>query len=102
MKVTINNDIVRIIVKYLDKCYTKEIVDTMDVGGKVKSSVIIKPKLPTDYEYLKPKELLIVLTNEFGSKFDDEGFIKKLLWQIIKDWCFGKINKYGQLSVNHL
>ena len=100
---TIDNNKVAFIVKYLDNNFDKDIVNKIDVDGRRRSIPIVRVKegLSAEIEQFRLRDLSFILESVFGKYFKNKAYMKKLLRQILIDWYLGKITKTGMLTKNH-
>lgn len=88
--------------KYLDKNFAKTEIDDIGENGypiKIKSAVLLSDK-KQPLKTLQPRELLMLLDDNFHKIITNDDDRKKFLKQVIRDWFNGKISKEGVLSVN--
>lgn len=98
----VNNELVKTIVKYLNKHFKPVKYDDINADGEVVQPYAIQ-MLSMDGEPLQTisvETLVNKIDGVFQKKIKDDNDRKKFYHQIVDDWLKGKISKEGILSVN--
>lgn len=92
---------VLIIKDYLDKNFTKSVIDDIDANGYPKKVGVINMMSGKQVvKTLQGDEMLLLLDDKFSKMIKDKDDRIKFLKQVLNDWYSNNISKNGLLSVN--
>jgi hypothetical protein len=93
---------VLIIKNYLDKNFIKSTIDDIDNNGyPIKTRVVSMKNSNGDaLNTMTTSQLFYLIQDKFKNIYHNKEQRDKLIKQVIKDWCDGKISREGMLSVN--
>lgn len=93
---------VLIIKNYLDKNFIKSTIDDIDNNGyPIKTRVVSMKNSNGDaLNTMTTFQLFYLIQDKFKNIYHNKEQRDKLIKQVIKDWCDGKISREGMLSVN--
>lgn len=89
------SDKVEMVKKYLDNNFMKATFEKN--GENVGIFVKVSNHLPTEKSYWK-QDVLDILDKEFNKLITDKKEREGFLNQVLSDWYYNKISKYGSLS----
>lgn len=99
-----NAEKVLLIKNYLDKNFSKQKLDSLDINGypAKELTVVLLSNEKQPLKTLNMKEFLRLLDDRFHKIITKDEDRKKFLKQVITDWYNDKIKSNGILSVNFL